>query len=41
MYQAFAELETETPGTIHGLTYALGGKKVVIEDPDGLVANIR
>jgi len=41
LMRAFAELEAETPGTIHGLTYALGGKKVVIEDPDGLVANIR
>ena len=39
--QAFAELETNTPGTIMGLTYALGGKKVVIDDKDGIVANIR
>jgi len=41
LMQAFAELETNTPGTIMGLTYALGGKKVVIDDKDGIVANIR
>lgn len=41
LLQAYAEMETNTPGTILGLTYALGGKKVVIEDKDGLVANIR
>lgn len=41
LLQAYAELENNTPGTIQGLTYALGGKKVVIDDPDGLVAGIR
>lgn len=41
LLQAYAEIEDGTPGTIRGLTYALGGKKVVIEDPEGLVASIR
>eukprot|EP00088_Acartia_fossae_P017313 TRINITY_DN1980_c0_g1_i2.p1 TRINITY_DN1980_c0_g1~~TRINITY_DN1980_c0_g1_i2.p1 ORF type:complete len:473 (-),score=98.96 TRINITY_DN1980_c0_g1_i2:900-2318(-) len=41
LLQAYAEIESNTPGTIQGLTYALGGKKVVIEDQDGLVANLR
>jgi len=41
LLEAYAELEPETPGTIHGLTYALGGKKVVMNDPEGLVADIR
>merc|ERR1712080_468866 len=41
LLEAYAELETETPGTIHGLTYALGGKKTVIEDPEGLVEAVR
>ncbi len=39
--QAFAELEPDTPGTIHGLTYALGGKKMVMSDPTGLVSAVR
>ena len=39
--RAFAELETNTPGTVMGLTYAVGGKKVVMEDKDGMVADIR
>ena len=30
-----------TPGTIHGLTYALGGRKTVISDPGGVVAALR
>lgn len=41
LLKAFAELETSTPGTVLGLTYALGGKKVVMEDKDGMVADIR
>jgi len=41
LMQAYAELEPDTPGTIHGLTYQLGGKKTVISDPDGQVAAIR
>jgi hypothetical protein len=41
MFQAYAELESDTPGTIQGLTYALGGKKLVISDPTGLVATVR
>lgn len=41
LLEAYAELEPDTPGTIHGLTYALGGKKVVMNDPEGMVADIR
>jgi len=41
LLQAYAEIESDTPGTIRGLTYALGGKKVVMEDKDGLVREIR
>jgi len=41
LLQAYAEIEPNTPGTIQGLTYALGGKKVVVEDKDGLVTAIR
>lgn len=41
LLQAYAEIEDNTPGTIQGLTYALGGKKVVIDDPEGLVASVR
>jgi len=41
LLKAYAELESSTPGTVRGLTYALGGKKVVMEDKDGLVADIR
>ena len=41
LLKAYAEIEKDTPGTVMGLTYALGGKKVVIEDKDGLVADIR
>jgi len=41
LLEAYAELELETPGTIHGLTYALGGKKTVMEDPEGLVEAVR
>merc|ERR1719340_12172 len=41
LLQAYAELEPDTPGTIHGLTYQLGGKKTVISDPDGQVAALR
>jgi len=41
LIKAYAEIEKDTPGTVMGLTYALGGKKVVIEDKDGLVADIR
>jgi len=39
--KVFAELETNTPGTVMGLTYQVGGKKVVMEDKDGMVADIR
>ena len=41
LLQAYAEIESDTPGTIRGLSYAVGGKKVVMEDKDGLVADIR
>jgi len=41
LLQAYAELESDTPGTIHGLTYALGGKKAVMADPEGRVEAIR
>ena len=41
LLQAYAEVESDTPGTIRGLSYAVGGKKVVMEDKDGLVADIR
>jgi len=41
LLQAYAEIEENTPGTVFGLTYALGGKKVVMDDPDGLVASVR
>jgi len=41
LLKAFAEIEKETPGTVRGLSYALGGKKVVMEDKDGLVTDIR
>jgi len=41
LMKAYAEMEADTPGTITGLTYAAGGKKVVMEDKDGLVAAVR
>jgi len=41
LLKAYAEIEKDTPGTVRGLTYAVGGKKVVMEDKDGLVADIR
>ena len=41
LMQAYAEIESDTPGTVRGLSYAVGGKKVVMEDKDGLVADIR
>lgn len=41
LWQAYAELELNTPGTVNGFTYDNSGKKVLMEDPDGLVADIR
>ena len=41
LLRAYAEMEVDTPGTINGLTYAAGGRKVVMEDKDGLVAAVR
>ena len=37
LWSTFKYLHADTPGTIHGLTYQLGGKKTVISDPDGQV----
>ncbi|CAB4054746.1 DNAJA3 [Lepeophtheirus salmonis] len=39
--KAFAELEPDTPGTVNGITYNKGGNKVVMEDPNGLVGDLR
>ena len=41
LIQAYAELESETPGTINGLTYTKDGSKVLMQDSDGLVSDIR
>ena len=41
LLQAFAELEEDTPGTVNGFTYDRSGKKVVMEDPKGLVGGVR
>ena len=41
LLQAFAETEKDTPGTVNGLTYTKEGTKVVMEDTDGLVNDIR
>ena len=41
LLKAYAEIESNTPGTVRGLTFALGGKKVVMDDKDGLIADIR
>lgn len=41
LLQAYAEMENDTPGTINGLTYAKDGNKVVMEDPEGMVNDIR
>ena len=41
LLKAYAELEAETPGTVNGFTYDRGGGKVVMEDPGGMVADIR
>ena len=41
LLRAYAELESDTPGTITGITYTKGGQKSVMDDPDGLVAEIR
>lgn len=41
LLQAYAEIEGDTPGTISGLTYTKQGGKCVMEDPDGLVADLR
>ena len=39
--QAYAEIESTTPGTVKGFTYKKDGNRVVMEDPDGLVADIK
>lgn len=41
LVQAFAELESSTPGTVQGFTYDKTGKKVLMEDPNGMVADLR
>lgn len=41
LIRAYAEMESDTPGTITGITYTKDGHKIVIEDPDGLVAELR
>ena len=41
LLQAYAELESETPGTVNGFTYDKKGRKVLMEDPEGTVAEIR
>ena len=41
LLRAYAESEKDTPGTITGLTYTKDGSKVVMEDPEGLVTEIR
>lgn len=41
LLQAYAELEPETPGTVNGFTYDKKGRKVLMEDPEGTVADIR
>ena len=41
LLRAYAELEADTPGTITGITYTKGGQKSVMDDPEGLVADIR
>ena len=39
--QAYAEMESTTPGTVKGFTYKKDGGRVVMEDQDGLVADIK
>ena len=39
--QAYAEMESDTPGTVKGFTYKKDGSRVVMEDTDGLVADIK
>lgn len=41
LLHAYAETESGTPGTVNGLTYTKQGGKVVIDDPEGLVGEIR
>ena len=39
--QAYAEIESVTPGTVKGFTYKKDGSRIVMEDEDGLVADIK
>ena len=34
-------MESSTPGTVKGFTYKKDGSRVVMEDEDGLVADIK
>lgn len=40
LMQAWAEIETETPGTVHGLKHSVDGLKIAT-DPTGITARIR
>jgi hypothetical protein len=39
--QAYTEIETATPGTVKGFTYKKDGCLVVMDDENGLVADIK
>ena len=39
--QAYAEIESTTHGTVKGFTYKKDGSRVVMDDQDGLVADIK
>ena len=39
--QAYTEIETTRPGTVKGFTYKNDGRLVVMDDEDGLVADIK
>lgn len=41
LLKVLTELESDTPGTVDGFTYDKEGRKLAMEDPDGLVAEIR
>lgn len=41
LLQAYAEIEPNTPGTVSGFSYSKDGNRVIMEDPDGMVADLR